>query len=58
MSLKYFSKYVVKDFFVFVEEIKHIGAKNSYLSSFDIKSLFTSILLEEVIKNVLTIYKV
>ena len=33
-----------------MEEIKYISAKNSYLDSCDIKSLFTSTTFKEVIK--------
>ena len=39
--LKYFSKYVVKDSFTFVEIIWQLNSQNTFLSSFDVKCSFT-----------------
>ena len=47
--LKYFSRYIVKDSFKFVDDLKLQGAKDTFLCSFDVKSLFTSVPLNEVI---------
>ena len=37
----FFTRYTVKDSFTFVEEIQKLNAKNTFMSSFDVKSLFT-----------------
>ena len=47
--LKYFSRYIVKDSFKFIDDLKLQGAKDTFLCSFDVKSLFTSVPLNEVI---------
>ena len=47
--LKYFSRYIVKDFFKFIDDLKIRKAKDTFLCSFDVKSLFTSVPLNEVI---------
>ena len=47
--LQHFSKYIVKDSFKFVDELKLLKARGTFLSSFDVKSLFTNVPLNEVI---------
>ena len=48
--LKYFSAYCLKDSFTFVDKIKEMEAQNTFIASFDVKSLFTNVPLEEVIE--------
>ena len=48
--LKYFSSYILKDSFSFVDQIKDIESNNTFIASFDVKSLFTNVPLEEVIE--------
>ena len=48
--LKFYFRYTVKDSFAFVDQIKHLRAKNTFLSSFDVKSLYTSVPLDEIIE--------
>ena len=48
--LKYFSAYCLKDSFTFVDKIKEMEARNTFIASFDVKSLFTNVPLEEVIE--------
>ena len=50
MLSTYFSKFVVKDCFVFVRKIRSISAEDTFVSSFDAKKLFSSVPLEEVIR--------
>ena len=47
--LHYYSDYVIKDSFSFVETIRNIKANNTFVASFDVKSLFTNVPLKEVI---------
>ena len=47
--LDYYSNYVIKDSFTFVEKIRKIKTKNTFMASFDVKSLFTNVPLKEVI---------
>ena len=57
--LKYFSAYCLKDSFTFVDKIKEMEAQITFIMSFDVKSLFTNVLLEEVIKICVdTLYKI
>ena len=44
-----FSKYTIKDSFTFAEKIRNTPAENTYMVSFDVKSLFTSVPLKETI---------
>ena len=48
--LKFYFRYTVKDSFAFVDEIKNLKAKNTFLSSFDDTTLFTSVPLDKIIK--------
>ena len=48
--LKHFLAYCLKDSFTFVDNIKEMEANNTFIVSFDVKSLFTNVLLEEVIE--------
>ena len=48
--LKFYSRYTVKDYFAFINEIKHLKAKNTFLSSFDVNIFFTSVPLDEIIE--------
>ena len=43
-------RYTVKDYFTFANEIKDINAKDTYMTFFDIKHLFTNVPLKEVIR--------
>ena len=57
--LKYFSEYSLKDSFTFVDKIKDMEAQNTFIASFDVKSLFTNVPLEEVIEICVdTLYKI
>ena len=57
--LKYFSEYSLKDSFTFVDKIKDMDAQNTFIASFDVKSLFTNVPLEEVIEICVdTLYKI
>ena len=47
--LKYYSDYMIKDSFSFVETIRNIKANNTCVATFDVKSLFTNVPLKEVI---------
>ena len=47
--ITYFSKFVVKDSFVVIQKIRNINAENTFMSSFDVKKLFSSVPLDEVI---------
>ena len=47
--LKYYSRYIAKDSFKFVDEFKHLKANGTFLSFFDVKRLFTNVPLNEVI---------
>ena len=40
--LQYFSRYIVKDHFTFVKDIKKLNSESTFMSSFDVKSLFTT----------------
>ena len=56
--LKYFSEYCLKDTFTFVDKIKDMEGQNTFIASFDVKSLFTNVTLEEVIEICVdTLYK-
>jgi hypothetical protein len=44
-----FSKYTIKDSFTFADEIRRTPAGNTYMVSFDVKSLFTNVPLTETI---------
>ena len=44
-----FSKYTVKDSFEFVSKIRSVVGENTYMASFDVKSLFTNVPLVETI---------
>ena len=46
---KKFSRHTIKDSFTFVEALKGLKVDNTYMASFDVKSLFTSVPLNEVI---------
>ena len=48
--LQYFSRYIVKDSFTFVEDIKQLNSGSTFMSSFDVKSLFTNVPLDEIIE--------
>ena len=48
--LEYYSAYTLKDSFTFVDKIKDMDSNNSFVASFDVKSLFTNVPLEEVIE--------
>ena len=48
--LAHYSQFVVKDSFEVIERIKNIKPDNSVLTSFDVKQLFTNVLLKESIK--------
>ena len=48
--LNHYSRFAVKDSFEVVERIRNINPENTFLSSFDVKKLFTSIPLDEVIQ--------
>ena len=45
-----FSQYTVQDSFTFVDMIRKTPAKDTYMVSFDVKSLFTNVPLEETIE--------
>ena len=47
------SEFAVRDTFTFVEEITKIDSKNTFMASFDVKSLFTNIPLEETISIII-----
>ena len=47
------SEFTVRDTFTFVEEITKIDSKNTFMASFDVKSLFTNIPLEETISIII-----
>ena len=46
---KRFSKYTITDSFTFADEIRKMPAENTYMVSFDVKSLFTNVPLAETI---------
>ena len=48
--LNYYSRFVVKDSFEVIERIRNINPESTFLSSFDVKKLFTNIPLDEVIQ--------
>ena len=48
--LTYYSQFVVKDSFQVIERIKNIKSDNTVSISFDVKQLFTNVLLKESIK--------
>ena len=48
--LQGYLRYTVKDYFTFANEIKDINAKDTYMTFFDIKHLFTNVPLKEVIR--------
>ena len=57
--MKHFSAYCLKDSFTFVDKIKEIEAKNTFIASFYVKILFTKVPLEEVIEICAdTLYKI
>ena len=59
LVLKHFSTYCLKDSFTFVDKIKEMEANNTFNASFDVKSLFTNVLLEEVMEICVdTLYKI
>ena len=47
--LEFFSSYTLKDSFTFVEQIKGMNSDNTFMASYDVKSLFTNVPLDEVI---------
>ena len=47
--LKHYSTFTVKDSFDFAAMIRETEASNTYMASFDVKSLFTNVPLEETI---------
>ena len=47
--LEHFSSYILKDSFSFVDQIKNIASNNTFMASFDVKSLFTNVPLDEVV---------
>ena len=44
---------ILKDTFEFLDKIKHVSIKDKIMASFDVKSLFTNILLQFTIKLIL-----
>ena len=48
--LEHYSSYILKDSFSFVDEISAIESNNTFMASFDVKSLFTNVPLNEVIE--------
>ena len=48
--LNHFSRFVVKDSFEVIERIRNTDSKNTFLSSFDVKKLFTNVPLDEIIQ--------
>ena len=48
-ALNFFSRYIVKDSFEYVVELKHQKANDIFLFFFEVKSLFTNVPLNEVI---------
>ena len=49
MVLKHLSSYMLKDSFSFADHIKRTDSNNTFMASFDVKSLFTNVLLDEVL---------
>ena len=45
--LQYYLSYTVENSFTFVNEVKNIKAKDTYMTSFDIKNLFTNVPLKD-----------
>ena len=50
LSLSLPNEFCTKDTFTFVEELKEVSVNDRFLVSFDVNSLFTSILLNKAIK--------
>ena len=48
--LNHFSRFVVKDSFEVIERIRNTDSENTFLSSFDVKKLFTNVPLDEIIQ--------
>ena len=48
--LNHYSRFVVKDSFEVIDRIRNINLENTFLSTFDVKKLFTNIPLDEVIQ--------
>ena len=47
--LELFFSYKLKDLFSFVNQIKSSNSNNTFMASFDVKSLFTNVPLDEVV---------
>ena len=44
--LEHFSSYILKDSFSYNNQIKSIASNNTFMASFDVKSLFTNVPLD------------
>ena len=49
--ITHFARFVVKDSFEVVRRIRSVGAENKFVSSFDVKNLFSKVPLDEVIRT-------
>ena len=47
--ITHFSKFVLKDSFEVVRRIRSVSAENTFVSSFDVKKIFSNVPLEVVI---------
>ena len=49
--IAYFARFIVKDSFEVVRRIRSVGAESTFVSSFDVKKLFSNVPLDEVIST-------